>query len=162
MTHALAGKPWTAIDGAPLVLVPLGSTEQHGPHLPVHTDAVIAGAVARGMAERMTAAGYPHAIEVAPTLQYGASGEHQSFPGTVSIGEQALRDVVVELARSLSTWARRVVFVNGHGGNLGALSLALPQLIVEKNASGWVPCAVDDGDAHAGRTETSVMLAIDP
>lgn len=164
---------WPAVPARPLVLVPIGSTEQHGPHLPFDTDAVIAAAVADGVAtalggtdERATASGAlgddGAAVVVAPALPFGASGEHQAFAGTVSIGHEALRFVIVELVRSLSAWAGRVVFVNGHGGNVPTLASAVPQMIDEGHDVGWVPCAVAGADAHAGRTETSLMLHLRP
>ena len=156
----LAPARWPELGEPALVLVPLGSTEQHGPHLPFDTDAVIAAAVARGVAERLRAASVD--VVVAPALPYGASGEHQDFPGTTSIGEEALGLVVVELARSLRAWAPRVVFVNGHGGNVRALTDAVAQLAEEGHDVSWVPCGVAGGDAHAGRTETSVMLHLAP
>ena len=59
---------------------------------------------------------------IAPAIAYGASGEHQAFAGTVSLGHDALRLVLVELVRSLSTWAGRIVLVNGHGGNVPTLA----------------------------------------
>ncbi|MET9080877.1 mycofactocin biosynthesis peptidyl-dipeptidase MftE [Streptomyces sp. NPDC004237] len=137
------------------VLVPVGSVEQHGPHLPLDTDTVIARAVAERLAPLVEGV-------VAPALTYGASGEHQHFPGTVSIGTDALVTTLVELGRSLSTWAGRVVFVNGHGGNLVALERAVALLRAEGRRAVWVPCAVAGADAHAGRTETSLMLFLDP
>lgn len=155
MTRLLVEKVWPEISGAPLVLVPLGSTEQHGPHLPFSTDSVIATAVAVALADRVDAV-------VAPTVVYGASGEHQSFPGTASIGHQALQSVIVELVRSISTWAGSIRFVNGHGGNVPSLALAVPQLIAEGHEVAWLPCTVRTGDAHAGRVETSLMLHLAP
>ena len=74
--------------GEPLLLVPVGSVEQHGPHLPLATDAMVANAVTRAAAERLDADGTP--VLVAPSVNYGASGEHEGFPGTVSIGHEAL------------------------------------------------------------------------
>lgn len=145
--------------GTVLVLVPVGSIEQHGPHLPLETDAVIAEAVARRVAELL---GPAAGAIVAPPLSYGASGEHQGFAGTSSIGTEALRTVLVELTRSMRTWAGRVVFVNGHGGNMRALQSAVSRLLHEGHDTGWVACATESGDAHAGRTETSLMLHLRP
>jgi mycofactocin system creatininase family protein len=141
----------------PSILVPLGSTEQHGPHLPLDTDTRIATAVARGAATRLD-----RAWLVAPAIAYGSSGEHQSFAGTISIGAEALTMLLVEYGRSAACWARRLVFVNGHGGNVGALNSAVATLRAEGRDVGWCPCAAAGGDAHAGHTETSLLLHISP
>ena len=162
MIGVLADTVWPAISGAVVVLVPLGSTEQHGPHLPFATDSTIAAAVALGAADRCRGLDGSAPLIVAPTVPYGASGEHQEFPGTVSIGTEALQVVLIELVRSLATWADGIIFVNGHGGNIQALSTAVPQLIAEQHRVAWLPCAVPDGDAHAGRTESSLMLHLAP
>jgi creatinine amidohydrolase len=98
---------------------------------------------------------------VAPAVAYGASGEHEGFPGTVSIGQEALRTLLVELGRSAARWAGRLVFVNGHGGNLPSLVDAVRLLRFEGRDAAWFACAAR-GDAHAGRTETSLLLALDP
>ena len=150
----LAEVTWTRLPERPLVLVPVGSTEQHGPHLPLETDTLIATAVARELAHVLD--GY-----VAPPISIGASGEHQGFPGVLSIGTAALRTVLVELVRSLSLWAGRVTLVNGHGGNLEAVTGAVDQLRTEGHGVDWVACAAG-GDAHAGRTETSLLLHLAP
>ena len=99
---------------------------------------------------------------VAPPIGYGASGEHESFPGTVSIGTSALRLLLVEFGRSAASWARRLVFVNGHGGNVEALAAAAALLRYEGRDVGWCSCGVENADAHAGHTETSVLLHISP
>ena len=145
------------------VLVPIGSTEQHGPHLPLDTDTRIAAAVGRQVAARLSAetAGAGHYV-VAPAIGYGDSGEHQSFAGTISIGTTALTLLLVEYGRSVSCWAHRVVFVNGHGGNVAALSAAVRQLRSEARDAAWCPCVVSGADAHAGHTETSVLLHLSP
>lgn len=141
---------------AELVLVPVGALEQHGPHLPLDTDTTVAVAVTEALGRRLPGAW------VAPPIAYAASGEHQHFAGTASIGSVALRLTVIELVRSLRTWARRVVLVNGHGGNVRSLDSAVAQLVHEGHAVAWVPCAVTGGDLHAGRTETSLMLHLRP
>ncbi|MDO7868479.1 mycofactocin biosynthesis peptidyl-dipeptidase MftE [Nocardioides jiangxiensis] len=143
-----------------VVVLPTGSCEQHGPHLPFATDAAIATSVAGRAVQRLRAAGV-HAV-AAPALPYGASGEHEHFPGTVDIGHEALHSVLLELGRSISRWADRLVVVNGHGGNAPTVAAAVGRLRHEGRDAGWVPCEIVWGDAHAGRTETSMMAAIAP
>jgi mycofactocin system creatininase family protein len=153
----LADQTWpevAAVAGSSLLVVPLGSTEQHGPHLPLSTDADIATVLAAALA-----AARPDVV-VAPTLGYGASGEHAGFAGTLSIGLDALELVLVELVRSADAFAG-VVLVNGHGGNGAAVAAATARLQAEGRAVlAWSPRPT--GDAHAGRTETSVLLALRP
>ncbi|TCP54125.1 creatinine amidohydrolase [Tamaricihabitans halophyticus] len=148
----LANTPWPAVDPGHTLLVPVGSCEQHGPHLPLDTDTRIANAVAHGTG-----------IPVAPAIPYGSSGEHEAFPGTVSIGTEALRTVLVEYGRSASRWASRLVFVNGHGGNASALVAAVRLLRAEGRELAWFACTSSANvDAHAGRTETALLRHIAP
>ena len=148
---------------SPTILIPVGSTEQHGPHLPLDTDTRIATAVARAAAEDLTRReGDQDRCLLAPPIAYGASGEHEGFAGTVSIGTAALTSVLVEYGRSASRWARRLVFVNGHGGNVEALRAAVGRLRFEGRDAGWCSCVAEGGDAHAGHTETSVLLHVSP
>ncbi|MGD9619972.1 MAG: mycofactocin biosynthesis peptidyl-dipeptidase MftE [Mycolicibacterium sp.] len=151
---------------SPALVVPLGSTEQHGPHLPLDTDTRIAIAVANALAPRLPTNGGRTGIAsdwlVAPAIGYGASGEHEGFAGTVSIGTSALAEVVVQFARSACRWASRLVFINGHGGNVEALRHAVAQVRSEGHDAAWCPCTVSNADAHAGHTETSVLLHISP
>lgn len=147
---------WPELGERPTVVVPLGSVEQHGPHLPLATDTAVAAAVAAGLADAR-----PDLL-LAPAVPYGASGEHEGFPGTVSIGTDALRTLLVELGRSAGRWAGRLLVVNGHGGNLDALRSAVPLLRAEGRDVAWFPCGVRGGDAHAGRTETSLVLHVEP
>jgi mycofactocin precursor peptide peptidase len=147
---------------SPALVIPIGSTEQHGPHLPLDTDTRIATAVARDVAERLAHADHDAGWMLAPPIGYGASGEHEAFPGTVSIGTSALRLLLVEFGRSAASWAGRLVFVNGHGGNVEAMAAAAALLRYEGREVAWCSCVVSNADAHAGHTETSVLLHISP
>lgn len=164
----LASRTWETV-GHPLILVPLGSTEQHGPHLPLDTDTLVATAVAERMARELHHDGVD--AVVAPAIAYGSSGEHQSFPGTISIGREALALLLLEFGRSACQWAGRLVFVNGHGGNLDALAEAVRQLRDEGRDAAWLACSPDPHDAssaglprdaHAGRAETSLIAHLRP
>ena len=152
----LSDLTWPDVDAAPPVLVvPVGSCEQHGPHLPLGTDTIVAGA----LAERLVAA--RPGTAVAPALTVTASGEHAGFPGTLSVGSDVMANLVVELVRS-ADWAAGVVLVNGHGGNHSAVDAATAILHAEgRDVLAWWP-APTGGDAHAGATETSLLLALVP
>jgi mycofactocin precursor peptide peptidase len=157
----LAARSWSELDGAvggrdQILAVPVGATEQHGPHLPLDTDSRIAAALALGLARARAR------VLVAPVLPYGASGEHEGFPGTLSVGTDALEHLVVELVRSATRWAPAVLLVNAHGGNREALARAERRLREEGRAVlAWSP-RLRDGDAHAGRSETALMLHLRP
>lgn len=141
--------------GRTLLAVPLGATEQHGPHLPLGTDTDIAVELCARLA-----AALPD-ILVAPPIPYGSSGEHAGFPGTLSIGQAALELLLVELVRSADRFAG-VVLVNGHGGNLEPLRTAVRTLRAEgRDVLAWSPTG-PASDTHAGHTETSVMLHLRP
>jgi creatinine amidohydrolase len=170
----LGDATWTEVDRAaalgrtspdgtrtPLVLIPVGSTEQHGPHLPLATDTLIAEEIAGRSVHRT------EGLMIGPTISVSASGEHAGFPGTLSIGAATTTAVVIELVRS-ADWAAGVVLVNGHGGNHAAITAAVATLVAEgRPVLAWSPSwprRRDGGpaDLHAGRIETSMMLAIDP
>ncbi|WP_225835888.1 mycofactocin biosynthesis peptidyl-dipeptidase MftE [Streptomyces sp. NK08204] len=158
--RSLADMSWPGLAGRrPLVLLPLGSCEQHGPHLPLDTDTAVASAVAERAAARLRG---ETDVLVAPAQPYGASGEHEGFPGTVSIGHGALRLLVMETGRSMLRWASRLLVVNGHGGNLTSLADAVTALRGEGRDVAWWPCLPPGSDAHAGRAETSMMLRLRP
>jgi len=151
---------------SPALVVPLGATEQHGPHLPLDTDTCIATAVANVLAASLSGgnerAGNEANWLLAPAIAYGASGEHEGFAGTVSIGTPVLAELLVEFGRSACQWASRLVFVNGHGGNVEALRRGVSLLRLEGRDAGWCSCSVSNADAHAGHTETSLLLHISP
>ncbi|MCU1344404.1 MAG: Creatininase [Acidimicrobiia bacterium] len=143
-----------------VLVVPLGSTEQHGPHLSLATDSVIATALAQAVALRC-----PQVL-VAPTVPYGSSGEHAGFAGTLSIGQAALELLVLELVRSADAFAA-VLLLSAHGGNAEPLARAVATLHYEgRTVAAWSPTpaalAHESVDAHAGRFETSIMLAVAP
>ena len=147
---------------SPTVVIPAGSTEQHGPHLPLDTDTRIATAVADAAVRKLGTAADRAQVMLAPAIAYGASGEHDGFPGTVSIGTPALEYLLVEYGRSAGNWAPRMVFVNGHGGNVAALIAATCRLRAEGRDAAWCSVIAQNADAHAGHTETSVLLHISP
>jgi creatinine amidohydrolase len=160
MAQRLGDMVWPEVAAAaPMLVIACGSTEQHGPHLPLSTDTVIATWVAERLVETWNAHG--RGAVLGPPLSIGASGEHAGFPGTLSAGAEVFERVVVELCRSADAF-ERVVLVNAHGGNSVALRSALATATAEGRKVTLLRCSVPDGDAHAGRTETSMMLAIAP
>jgi mycofactocin precursor peptide peptidase len=160
---------WPEVEAGPrrLLVVPVGSLEQHGAHLPLDTDTRIAAAVAARACAGQAGVG------LAPPIGIGASGEHAEFPGTLSIGQAALTSVLIELGRHASLHWPALLIVNGHGGNVAAIGDALEKLRAEGRAAqvwhaGVRPAALATAglslvqDAHAGRVETSLMLALAP
>lgn len=136
------------------LLIPMGATEQHGPHLPLDTDTRIASALAGSVAAEFDD------VLVAPALTIGASGEHAGFPGTLSVGIEVAAQMIVEIVRTAGPEFERIVVISGHGGNAAALKTARDRCAYEERAlEVWWP-RLPGGDAHAGRTETSVMLAV--
>lgn len=149
----LADLTWPDLEPA-LLAVPLGATEQHGPHLPFTVDTEIAVALCERLAEQRP-------VLVAPPVAYGSSGEHADFPGTLSIGQRAVELLILELVRSADAYAG-VVLISAHGGNADPLNRALRTLHAEsRRAIAWSPPGRPD-DTHAGLAETSVMLALRP
>lgn len=138
-----------------ILAIPVGATEQHGPHLPLSTDTDIAVALCGELARRR-----PDVL-IAPALPYGSSGEHAGFPGTLSIGQRALELVVVELCRSATDTFDRLLIVSGHGGNLEPLRRA-ERLLRSESRDVRVHMPSWAGDPHAGRAETALQLALDP
>ncbi|MTA53796.1 MAG: mycofactocin biosynthesis peptidyl-dipeptidase MftE [Actinobacteria bacterium] len=144
----------------PIVLLALGSWEQHGAHLPFDTDTVIIESVVDAAIRSVDPENTQ--FSVVPTIGVTASDEHNGFAGTLSIGTNALSDAVVSIARSAS-WARGICIVNGHGGNADALKLVHSALNYENiRHSIWSLPYYEGADMHAGHTETSLMLHLAP
>lgn len=146
-------------------LVPVGSTEQHGPHLPLSTDHVIAEGLARAAAERAD-------VICTPTVNIGVSPHHRHFHGTMSVDAPAFRDYMESLSRSLIYQGLdRVVFVNAHGGNVQHLREVGRRLhddgagyAIEWMWNESIPELVDSlferNGPHAGPKETSMVWHI--
>jgi creatinine amidohydrolase/Fe(II)-dependent formamide hydrolase-like protein len=154
-----------------VVVQPIGAVEQHGPHLPVMTDAFVAEWVA-GRAAELAPAGQ---VVVLPPLSYGKSNEHGGWPGTVTLAAETLLAVCKDVGRSLAASGfTRLAFVNGHGGNPGLLDVAARDIRAETGLLVFpvtiprlgVPAGVDlpepGFDVHGGFVETSVMLHLAP
>lgn len=167
-----------AFDAGAMVVLPTGSTEQHGPHLPVFVDSYAVTHVARAAAER--AAGEVPVV-VAPTMHFGVSHHHMAFAGTMSLTSSIYIEAVKELVRCLHHHgARRIVLLNGHGGNEHPNGTVVQALVNEEgmdmalgSASYWtvaskalVAAGANDVaprfPGHAGGFETALTMALRP
>lgn len=153
-----------------VALLPVGAVEQHGPHLPLDTDAFDASYLARRVAE---ACNHPRPL-VMPLVPYGVSYHHSDFRGTLSIGNETLADLIYDIGMSAAAnGVRKLVIINGHGGNEPALNYAAQKI----NRDAHIFVCVDSGetsdvdikalvetpnDVHAGEIETSTSLAVRP
>ena len=151
-------------------LLPVGAVEQHGPHLPLDTDAFDAGYLARRIAEGCSD---PKPL-VLPLIAYGVSYHHEAFKGTISIDNETLATLVYDVGISVArNGIRKLVIINGHGGNSPSLNFAAQRI----NQDARIFVCVDSGetsdvdleslsetpnDVHAGEIETSTSLAIRP
>ena len=145
-----------------LLVLPVGTTEQHGPHLATCTDALIATTVAERAA---SAALRPETILLAPTLVYGASDHHLPFGGTLSLGVNTFQLVLADLlASAAAAGVRRAFVLNAHGGNAAACAVAVAETARAHRliAGTALIGSLVDGSGHAGVFETSVVLALDP
>lgn len=158
-----------------LLILPVAAVEQHGPHLPVGTDWIIAEYVARTAA---AAAAHQIPVIVAPTLPFGSSDHHLPFSGTMSFGTTVYYQALVELVTSLHVSGfQRMFILNGHGGNheliqLAARDMALRHPLRIGAASYWdlarerlIALGAHHGQrlpGHAGGFETALMLALRP
>ena len=149
-----------------LAVLPVGSTEQHGPHAPLGTDSLAAAAIADGGVERSD-----HDAVVAPSIPVGVAEEHRGFAGTLWVSPGAFRSYVRETIESLAAhgWTR-VVVVNGHGGNVAALDEVCSRLGRDGTADAvaftWFDAIDLDelgvGMGHAGPVETSLLRRLRP
>lgn len=157
-------------------VVALGSTEQHGPHLPVRTDTAIITALAERAVEQ-AARDIP--VVLTPTLPFGFADHHLPFGGTISVNLTTYIDLIVSIGRSLAADGfRRILFLNGHGGNDGPTRIVGDRLVVEDKldvhvaATSYWTCAADalaalgldigPAPGHAGSFETSLMQVLHP
>jgi creatinine amidohydrolase/Fe(II)-dependent formamide hydrolase-like protein len=167
MTWPEAKKRFKSVDVA---LLPVGAIEQHGPHLPLDADAFdaqyLAGEVARACSD-------PKPV-VLPLIAYGVSYHHEDFCGTISVSPKTLSNLVYDIGLSAARHGiRKLVVINGHGGNSPALHFAAQMI----NRDAHIFTCVDTGetsdpdiyalaetpnDVHAGEIETSTTLAVRP
>jgi creatinine amidohydrolase/Fe(II)-dependent formamide hydrolase-like protein len=158
------------VKAASTLCLPLGAIEQHGPHLPLNTDLV----VAEGLTQRLVARwGEEFDLWQLPAFTLGLSREHDWAPGTLSLSIQTfaglLRETIRELARALP--ARNLLIINGHGGNRGILENLLHEFagdfqlnacVIHPFDLAQVATSPEHPDVHGGKAETSVMLVLAP
>ncbi|HOX31484.1 MAG TPA: creatininase family protein [Spirochaetales bacterium] len=152
-----------------LAIIPTGAVEVYGPHLPLGADGIVAQALARALAERVEAV-------VAPLVPVGDSRSLLSFPGTLTVSPAAFRGYIGDLAASLARWGiRRLLFVNGHAGNVAPVAdlglelaprgLRVAQVDYWRAIATMAPEVLDTGamaNRHAGEIGTSILLALRP
>lgn len=160
-----------------VIIQPIASVEQHGPHLPVATDSLIVSAFARQLEERFQKEGYPALF--LPLLPYGKSNEHTDFPGTIVMGAHTLMDVLMEVGQSVARAGfTKLVFLNGHGGNhelldmmtrevrivTGLMVFAVHPLLKIQPEEGVAALSPEEArhGIHAGLVETAILMHIAP
>jgi creatinine amidohydrolase len=153
-----------------ILCLPIGAIEQHGAHLPLNTDVVVAEGVTRALIARW---GDQFDLWQLPTLSISLSREHDWAPGTLSLSVQTFAALLKETARELvrALPARNLAIVNGHGGNRGILEnllhelrgdLALNACVIHPFDLAKATAGAAIRDVHGGAAETSVMLALAP
>jgi len=156
-----------------IVILPVASIEQHGPHLPVGVDTILCEGVCKAGAEKVAA---ETAVVVAPTLWCGMAEHHMAFGGTFTFDIPTYRAVLLAFLKSLERHGfNRVFIVNGHGGNIAALNAFLPDSARETSLkvraatyfdlakSDLAPVLEDQKQVHhACEVETSLMMALAP
>lgn len=155
-----------------IVVLPVASIEQHGPHLPVGVDTILCGGVCKAAAERADDID----VVVAPTLWCGMAEHHMAFGGTFTFDIPTYRAVLLAFLKSIERHGfHRVLIVNGHGGNIAALTAFLPDFARETGlhveattyfilAQDALPPLLEDqkGVQHACEVETSMMMVLAP
>ena len=167
----------TQVDKDLPVVIPLGACEQHGPHLPVFVDSIQVSEIARRIEQRLS-----DQILLAPTLWLGCSHHHKDFAGTLTLPPSLYIQVIQEVVRSvLRAVFRRILLLNGHGGNTTPGTAALSELVAMDDAADdaylalatWWQIAgevirpemvgvTQPVVAHAGAYETSLIMALRP
>jgi creatinine amidohydrolase/Fe(II)-dependent formamide hydrolase-like protein len=154
-----------------VVVQPIGAVEQHGPHLPLVTDALTAESIARAAVQRL---GIGANVWVLPTLHYGKSTEHLGRAGTIAMSTATLQSVCLDVGESLArSGVRKLVFVNGHGGQPSLLDVVARDIRYQFGLEVFsimparfpLPDDVQDPDPfgiHGGFVETSLMMALAP
>ncbi|MGQ9782179.1 MAG: creatininase family protein [Nitrososphaeria archaeon] len=149
-------------------LIPVGSTEQHGPHLPTKTDALLTFEVCKAVAEKI-----PDIALVMPAVSYGYNEHHFDFPATIHIDHETLIRFVIDIGKSLAYHGfKRMIIVNGHGSNQAPMEIAARRITLETNAIcaslGYWAIAPEaykllrGQSSHACDLETSLMLYLAP
>jgi len=160
------------VDDRTVALLPVGAIEQHGPHLPLNTDAALAEGIALEAARRVKDA----TVLVLPTVAVAKSDEHTGFPGVLTLDAPTLQSVLVQIGRSVArSGIRRLVLLNAHGGNVPILQIVIRQLRIEQKmfcvSAGWMSMGypagvIDDAELrdgiHGGLVETAAMLHFHP
>jgi creatinine amidohydrolase len=173
LSHLRAPDVASALSERSVVVLPLGAIEQHGPHLPLHTDLLVADAVANAAVDRV---GAQLGVWLLPALAYTKSNEHAWAPGTFWLSADTLLAVLDDIGRCLAmTPARRLVVLNGHGGNSALLGLANRELRLRHGLMTFLahpgvppdqggPSAADElgMGVHGGADETSLVLHLAP
>ena len=175
MTTEYAQLTWEEVRAADkdrVLLLNVSATEDHGPHLPLDTDAVLGRAILEGVAERA-----PEEVFLLPPLPYGFNEHHKDFPGVVWIQPETLLAFVTDITHSLAHHGfRRILLLNSHGSNHPVLDLAARKTVIDSEvicvaASYWNLCgdrlrslrrSSPGGIAHAGEMETALYAHLHP
>jgi creatinine amidohydrolase len=169
----LASPAFAALPGTTIAVLPMGATEQHGPHLPVSVDSDLVQAVIDRALPQVESG---VSVLVLPLLAVTRSGEHGNWPGTLSLGTATFLAVLADIGESVArSGVTRLVLFNGHGGNRPLMEVAARDLRIRHRmivaSASWFDFAVTDGlfdpaelamDLHAGASETAAMLALAP